>query len=217
MNRLTFKINLAPASAHAQYVASSIDEIKAEHELALSCPSVALFDLALAFSCPVHRSDRLQQVLRLNPVLLLFALDRYRYFKQTPAESALHLVAWCETNLLSVMQQAPLPICTTAPFLPEKKRQLLKRFLTANDNSSCRKALNRWIKHHAGSSFLAQSSDARKEWLERILADSFCLNGLSVRKLDKKSTLTATLLQWTQPSTTSPLPLRIQSLLNLKN
>ena len=109
MNRLTFKIDLL-SPARAQHVVSSIDEIKAEYELSLSCPSVALLDLALAFNCPDHRADRLHQVLRLNPTLLLFALDRYRYFKQAPAESALHLVAWCETNLLPVMLKAHLSL-----------------------------------------------------------------------------------------------------------
>ncbi len=214
MNRLTFKIDLL-SPAPVQNVVSPIDEIKAEYELSLSCPSVALFDLALAFSCPDHRADRLHRVLRLNPALLLLALDRYRYFKQAPAESALHLVTWCETNLLPVMLQEHLPICTAAPVAPEKTRQLLKRFFTANDNPSCRQALDRWIKHHTGSSLMAQSSDARKKWLERILTNSFCLDGFGVPRLHKKSTLSAVLLQWTQPTATNPLPARIQSLLKL--
>ena len=214
MNRLTFKIDLL-SPARAQHVVSSIDEIKAEYELSLSCPSVALLDLALAFNCPGHRADRLHQVLRLNPTLLLFALDRYRYFKQAPAESALHLVAWCETNLLPVMLKAHLPICTATPIATEKTRQLLKRFFAANDNPSCRKAIDRWLKHHAGSSIMAQSNDARKEWLERILANSFCLDGFSACQLQKKSTLGAVLAQWTPPSTTNPLPARIQSLLKM--
>jgi len=215
MNRLTFKIDLRLTPTHAQHVASPVDEIKAEYELSLSCPSVALLDLALAFNCPDQRADRLHQVLRLNPALLLFTLDRYRYFKQAPAESALHLVAWCETNLLPVMLKEPLPICTATPIAPEKTRQLLKRFFAANDNPSCRKTLDRWIKHHAGSSLMAQSNDARKEWLERILPNSFHLDGFDVRQLHKKSTLDAILLQWAQPSATNPLSTRIKSLLKL--
>ena len=98
MNRLTFKIDLRLTPTHAQHVASPVDEIKAEYELSLSCPSVALLDLALAFNCPDQRADRLHQVLRLNPALLLFTLDRYRYFKQAPAESALHLVCLLYTS-----------------------------------------------------------------------------------------------------------------------
>ena len=215
MNRLTFKIDLKLSPTHTQYLASPFDEAKAEYELSLSCPSVALLDLALAFSFPGHRSDHLHRVLRITPPLLLLALDRYRYFKQAPAESVLHLVAWCETNLLPVMLKEHLPICTATPIAPEKTHQLLKRFFTAKDNPGCRKALDRWIKHHAGSSLLAQSSAARKEWLERILANSFCLDGFDVPQLHKKSTLGAVLLQWTQPSAANPLPARIRSLLKL--
>ena len=215
MIRLTFKIDIGLSPLHAQHVASPIDEVKAEYELSLSCPSVALLDLALAYNCLDHRADRLHQVLRLNPALLLFALDRYRYFKQAAAESALHLVTWCETNLLPVILKEHLPICTATPIAPEKTRQLLKRFLTANDKPSCCKALDRWIKHHAGSSLMAQSSDARKEWLERIVANSFSLDGFSVARPHKKSTLDALSLQWSQPTTTSPLSTRIQSLLKM--
>ena len=215
MNRLTFKIDLALTPPPAQLVVSPIEEIKAEYELSLSCPSIALLDLALAFNSPDNRADCLCRVLRLNPALLLFALDRYRHFKQAPAETPLHLVAWCEANLPQVMQQEHLPICTAAPIAPEKTQKLLKRFLSANDNPSSRRSLVRWIKHFAGSSLLAQSSDTRKSWLEGILANSFCLDGFGIRQLHKKSTLGTVLLQWTPPSETSPLPTRVQSILKL--
>lgn len=219
MNRLTFKIDLALAPPRAQHAACPTGDAQAEYELSLSCPSVALLDLALAFECPDNRADRLHRVLRLNPALLLFALDRYRHFNQAPAESAVHLVAWCETNLLPVILQQHLAICTATPIAPEKIRQLLKRFLASNDHPSCRKALDRWIKNLAGTSLLAQTSAASSKWLSQILAESFCLSGFRVHKLQKKSTqrstLNATVSQWTQPPAATLLPPRIRSLLTL--
>lgn len=219
MNRLTFKINLAPPASLAQHLAAPFGDSKADYNLSLSCPSVALFDLALAFENPDDHADRLHQVLRVNPTILLFALDRYRHFKQAPAESAVHLVAWSQTNLLPALLQQHLPICTATPIALEKNRQLLKRFFAASDNSSCRKALDRWIQNHAEPSSLGQASDVRRKWLGEILAKCFCPDGFHVVELQKKttqkSTFNATLSQWTHPPATNSLPARIRSLLKL--
>ena len=186
------------------------------HELVLPCPSIVLLDLALAFNCPTSRADRLHRLLRLNPALLLFALNQYQNFAKTPADSANRLIVWCEEHLLPAILNSDLLPCAMNPAVNpqtnKKNRQLLKRFLRSRSNPSCRKALGQWIKHHGHCSLGTNSSNARKCWLKTILAKSFRLDQFRVRKIRRKSTLNATCLQWTQPSLLSP---RVKSILEL--
>ena len=193
MNRLTLTIESALLSA--AHCSSSLTKRSETSELSLPCSSVALFELALAFSSPASRAERLQKVLRLNPALLLFSLNRYRNFNQTPAESADQLVDWCEQNLLVSMLEDDLDAMTTTPIAQAKTRSLLKQFLRARSHSSCCDSLDKWLKHQ-----YSMEKDLRKIWLKHILAKSFRLDGFSVNRLRKKSTLEATLRQWTQPS-----------------
>ena len=169
------------------------------HELVLPCPSIVLLDLALAFNCPTNRADRLHRLLRLNPALLLFALNQYQNFAKTPADSANRLIAWCEEHLLPAMLNGDLLPCAMNPQTNKKNRQLLKRFLRSRSNPSCRKALGQWIKHHGHYSLGGNSSAVRKCWLKTILAKSFRLDQFRVRKIRRKSTLNACLL-YTSPS-----------------
>lgn len=200
MNRLTLKIEPALKLCPVDRLASLPTEPSQICELSLPCPSIALLELALAFSSPATRTDRLQRALRLNPALLLFALNRYRNFNQAPAESADQLVAWCEQNLLPSMLKDDLSKIVSPPAAPEETRDLLKQFLRAGENSSCRSSLNQWLKQRfAKQHEQVCTKDFRKRWLKQILAKSFCLDGFRVSRLQKKSTLDATLLQWMQP------------------
>lgn len=213
MNRLTLKIDSVLIPPLVQHSASPIQESETVHELSLPCPSSALLDLALAFSCPASQTDRLHRVLRLTPPLLLFALNQYRHFVGTPADSPNQLVVWCEEHLLPVTLNSDLLPCSLiSSKLAKENRQLLKQFLRSHDSLSCRKTLERWVKLHGQYSLLANSSDARKRWLKTILAKSFRVNEFRVRKIRRKSTLDTTCLQWTQPSRLST---RIKSILEL--
>ena len=207
MNRLTLKIDSALILPPAHHTAIPPMESAETRELALPCPSTALLNLALAFGYPANRAERLHRVLRLNPALLMFALNRYRNIVQAPAESADQLVVWCEQNLLPSILADPLPVVLTANPSPEKTRPLLKQFLRARSRSSCRKSLSQWLKHQQNF-----SSDMRKRWLNNILASSFRLDGFRVKQVRRKSTLNSTLLQWTQPS---QLGSQIKSILEL--
>ena len=213
MNRLTLKTKPFFQSCATEQFASSPTELIESSELSLPCPSIALFELALAFNSAAERTARLQRVLRLNPSLLLFALNRYRNFNRGPAQSAEQLVDWCEHNLLPSMLKDDLHSVETRPNSPAKTRPLLEQFLRARSHSSCRSSLNQWLKQMRfkdDGQFCAKSS--RKRWLNQVLASSFRLDGFSVKRLRKKSTLDAVLLQWTQPD---QLGGQIQPLLEL--
>ena len=204
MNRLTFEIDSASLSRAADRSAFSSTERCETCELSLPCPSTALLELVLAFSCSHERTNQLQRVLRLNPPLLLLALHRYRDFNQAAAESPNQLIDWCEQNLLSLLLQDELQAVALNPTAPAKTRQLLKQFLNARSNPSCLSVLHKWVKllrpkNHQQTC----SKDFRKHWLKHILAKSFRLDGFHVPRLRKKSVLDATLLQWTQPDVLS--------------
>ena len=160
-----------------------------------------MFELALAYSSPADRADRLQRVLRLNPVLLLFALNQYRKLNPAPAESADQLIDWCQQNLLPSMLEDDLNTVATTAKSPAKTRDLLKQFLRARSNASCRDSLNLWLKHlRTKNNSLVCTKDFNKRLLKHILAKSFRLDEFSVNRLRKKSTLDAVLRHWTQPS-----------------
>ena len=197
MNRLILTIESALMPCPADRLAS---QTMVPSELRLPCPSIALLELALAFSSPTDRTDRLQRVLRLNPALLLFALNRFRNFNSVPAESVNQLVDWCEQNLLPSMLTDNLFAAATTQTAPAITRYVLKQFLRARSNGSCRDSLNLWLKNlRPEKSRQVCNKDSRKFFLEHALAKSFRLDGFSVKRLRKKSTLDAALLQWTQP------------------
>ena len=200
MNRLTLTIESALLPCSADGVASQITVPSETCELWLPCPSIALLELALAFSLPTGQADRLQRVLRLNPALLLFALNRYRNFSLAPAKSVNQLVDWCEKNLLPSMLTDNLCAAATSQTAPAITRNLLKQFLRARSNGSCRDSLTLWLKYlrpkHNGQ---VCTKDFKKRWLKHILAKSFRLDEFSIKRLRKKSTLDTALLQWTQP------------------
>ena len=199
MNRLTLKIEpaLTSRAAEAFLPTESCDF----HELSLPCPSIALLELALACGSSTDRAVELQRVLRLNPALLLLALTRYRRFNQAPAKSADQLVAWCEENLLSSMLQDDLGSATDTSTDSVNTCHALKRFLRARSYSDCRNSLKEWLNlYWPKGAKQAIPKDLRKHWLNHVLAKSFRLDGFQVNRLRKKSTLNATLLQWTQPS-----------------
>jgi len=200
MNRLILKIDLASQPCPADRLASQSTAPSETCVLSLPCPSIALLDLVLAFSSPADRTSRLQRAIRLNPALLLFALNQYRNFNQAPAESADHLIAWCEQNLLQSMLKDDLCKVAASTTGPVETRDLLKQFLRARSNSSCRSSLNQWLKQFlAKNREQACTQDLRKRWLKHILANSFRLDGFKINRLRKKSTLDATSLQWAQP------------------
>ena len=200
MNRLTLTFRPASMSCAADRLACQSTEFSERCELSLPCPSIALLELALAFGSPASCANRLQRALRLNPALLLFALNRYRNFNQAPAESADQLIAWCEQNLLpSILKDDLHSIAATSIAVP-KTRQLLDQFLNARGHASCRRSLNQWLKHLSlECNGRACAKDLRKSWLNHILAETFRLDGFHVSRLRKKKTLDAVLLQWTQP------------------
>ena len=199
MNRLTLKIDSAVMSRAGDPLASPPMEPSEAFELSLPCPSIALLELALAFSSPNDRTDGLQRVLRLNPAMLLFVLNRYRNFNQTAAVSADQLVAWCEQNLLPSMLQDRFGKVAKTAVAPAKTRLLLEQFLRARSHSGCRDSLNEWLKQRHPTGELILTKDVRKRWLKHILSSSFRLDGFCVKRLRKKSTLDAVLLHWTQP------------------
>jgi len=83
--------------------------------ISTACPSIVLLDLALAFNCPTNRADRLHRLLRLNPALLLFALNQYQNSAKTPADSANRLIVWCEEHLLPAILNSDLLPCAMNP------------------------------------------------------------------------------------------------------
>ena len=214
MNRLSLKIKSAALlSCPTDRLASLSAEPSGSWELSLACPSTALLEMALAFSSPASRADRLHRVLRLNPTLLLFALNRYRNFNLAAAESADQLIDWCDQNLLTSMLADDLRPVESTPNASANTRRLLKQFLRARSNSSCRRSLNQWLEQlHSKNRGQELTKDFRKRWLKHILAKSFRLDGFSVKRLRKKLTLEATLLHWTQPD---QLSTQIKSLLEL--
>ena len=200
MNRLTLTIDSAVMTRGLDHSSSSFEPI-APCELSLPCPSIALFELALAYNSPADRTDRLQRVLRLNPVLLLFALNQYRKLNRAPAESADQLIDWCQQNLLPSMLEDDLNTVATTAKAPAKTRDLLKQFLRARSNASCRDSLNLSLKHlRRKNNSQVCTKDFNKRLLKHILAKSFRLDEFSVNRLRKKSTLDAVLRQWTQPT-----------------
>ena len=199
MNRLTLKFEpaLISSAAHRSFSPTQLGQ---HCELSLPCPSINLLELASAFSSSVDRTDRLQRVLRTNPSLLLFALNRYRNLTEAPAESADQLVAWCEENLLASILDDDLYTVATSPIARTKTRHFLKQFLRARSQTSCRSLLDQWLKHYVCEhSQQVGAKDFRKRLLEHILAKSFRLDGFDVCRLRKKSTLDAALIQWLQP------------------
>ena len=200
MNRLTLTIESALMPCPADRLASQSMVPSEACELRLPCPSIALLELSLAFSSPTDRTERLQRVLRLNPALLLFALNRYRHFNSVPAQSVNQLVDWCEQNLLPSMLTDNLCAAATTQTAPAMTRHVLKQFLRARSNGSCRDSLNLWLKNlRPENSRQVCNKDFRKFFLKHVLAKSFRLDGFSVKRLRKKSTLDAVMLQWIQP------------------
>ena len=176
--------------------------------LALPCPADSLIGLVLVLGSPASENDgRLHSVLRLNPSLLLFALDQFQLANRKIAESATDLVQWCKSNLLECLKSQPLAGDNRSIAEPQKTKNRLADFLRVRSQSKCRKSLNRWLKYHT---LLTKAE--RKTLLKTLLAKSFRLDGFQAKRVRRQSTLKN---EWTSWNAKSQVETKLRPLVEL--
>lgn len=170
------------------------DESKAIH---LPCPAIDLIRLATVCQ-DGDSAANLNQLLRLNPSLMLFALSNYQQAQGKRPNSARELVAWSQSSLIRELSSLDFSYVPGQTDLWSKKRKkfntCFEDFLRARSNRELRRSLQRILRLFCG---LRKSTS--KSNVARLVGRKFRAEQFKCKHVRRKDTCARTITQWFSP------------------